>query len=159
MTVRALKVKSISDKLWSIYGHVYFRGLTACAPLNMRLKHSRGVIISIWNPNGERLSQRRNLQYARSKKKLLAMKQYSYSLLWGGSLDMTYRELSVFVQVDHEEARLLAKLCGQLAYYYVEDGLLTLIATYDEKQSEKLNAISHHVIRPNTLPSHNLALS
>ena len=93
-----------------------------------------GAIISTWNPYGSHNPPSANHRLTRAYLKYLSHHNYPFELLWGGSEDMLYRELSVFVPCDFETAQQLSKQAKQLAFYYVSRrGRVTLCSTFDTK--------------------------
>ncbi|MBQ4864148.1 hypothetical protein J8L98_20880, partial [Pseudoalteromonas sp. MMG013] len=63
----------------------------------------------------------------------------------------------MFIEVNQNEAQRFAKLAQQLAYYYIEDGMLVLKSTYQVNTQQELGKLSKHILtRPNSLGLSNL---
>ncbi|MBQ4845354.1 hypothetical protein [Pseudoalteromonas sp. MMG005] len=147
----------IDNQLWQVYCDIYFSGYLRKQPLLHSLNNKKGAVISIWNPLGGHFGQLKNNQLGRAKRALLRHVNHTHFLLWGCSKDFTYRELSVFIEVNQNEAQRFAKLAQQLAYYYIEDGMLVLKSTYQVNTQQELGRLSKHIItRPNSLGLSNL---
>ena len=157
---------AIDAKLWQLYCDVYFSSYSENTNILGLTDGVKGAIISVWNPFGQTLTLQQNALFSRKVLTYLNCKAIPYFLLWGGSKDMTYRELSVLVRVDRTRAYQLAQQFKQLAYYYVENGILMLINSHNRQQRTVVGGLHRRVLkassshkRRNALTAGNLAIA
>ena len=105
------------------------------------------VLLSVWNAGGKTRSAIQNRKLAASICKQLTRNGIEFEVLWGGSEDMCYRELTIAFNVSNVmRAYFFAKLAKQNAFYIVRHGLLTLYATDKSFASKPLGKITRHLV-------------
>ncbi|RJE73303.1 hypothetical protein BGP78_03315 [Pseudoalteromonas sp. MSK9-3] len=137
----------IDTNLWQLYCDVYFSSHSENTNILGLTDGVKGAIISVWNPFGKTLTLQQNVLFSRKVLTYLNSKAIPYFLLWGGSKDMAYRELSVFVRVDRARACQLAQQFKQLAYYYVDNGILMLINSHNRQQRTAVGGLHRRVLK------------
>ncbi|KZN34232.1 hypothetical protein N480_21760 [Pseudoalteromonas luteoviolacea S2607] len=146
------RTAEIPSQLWDIYQAVYF------SPFNAAHHYLNGAIISLWNPHGTPMNMQQNNFLAKKHISLISRQNKSLKYLYGGNADMSYRELSVSIDASLARAQKIALRCRQNAFYYVQQGQITL---YNSTQLEQHCQLSTHffsrLCRP-TLPQSNGAI-
>jgi len=140
-------MEHVIDTLWHKYQSTVFL-------LTQRLSHDFPfAIVTAHNPQGCQLSvsQNRLLDYQLQSK----IQQYNrpYRGLIGAAADLSHMEKSWAVFVDKEQALELGREFNQHGIYYVNQGLLSLVACIDTLQPEvEMGVFNHRLRLVNELP-------
>ncbi|MDK1288195.1 hypothetical protein [Pseudoalteromonas umbrosa] len=118
----------ISEPLWQLYQDVYFY------PFMSISHYFNGAIISLWNEHGDILSFDKNKQIKKRNIKTLSRLHTPIKYLYGGNYDMSYRELSISVNVSLPFAQKLSQRFNQRAFYFIVNGNITLYNSKNLKQ-------------------------
>ncbi|TQF67995.1 hypothetical protein [Pseudoalteromonas luteoviolacea] len=152
-TATNLAKNMISPSLWDIYKDVYF-----CL-FNAAYHYLDGAIISLWNPEGKTYDRIQNRALAKKYISLMSRQNNKTKYLYGGNQDMSYRELSVSINTSLINAQKMAQRCHQKAFYYLDNGEITLYNSADLQQHYVLNTHLLSRLSHTPMPKTNLALS
>ncbi|MCF6441386.1 hypothetical protein L1077_18270 [Pseudoalteromonas luteoviolacea] len=141
----------ISEPLWQLYQEVYFY------PFMSTSHYLNGAIISLWNKHGGILSCYTNKKIQNKNIKALSRISTPIKYLYGGNHDMSYRELSISLNISLSLAQKLSKRFNQRAFYFVENGNITLYNSYDLKQCYTFKEPIVKRMKRLTLPAFNSA--
>ncbi|MDK2596066.1 DUF3293 domain-containing protein [Pseudoalteromonas obscura] len=146
------KNQHISENIWLLYKEAYFY------PLMPIHHYKNGAIISVWNTHGHQLSRKKNTSLQQKYIALLSRLPSTIKYLYGGNHDMSYRELSVCLDLPLTLAQSISKRYNQRAFYYLVDGKITLYNSHNLAQFYTFNDLITSRLRRVTLPSKNAAL-
>ncbi|MEI5637945.1 MULTISPECIES: DUF3293 domain-containing protein [unclassified Pseudoalteromonas] len=141
----------IEPSRWEVYTDCFFRPIKPLSP------DSEGAIISLWNPLGQVYSVAANRRITRFWQGALQRQQSPHQLLWGGDKHMQYRELSVLLACNLNDAIHWSQRMQQLAFYFVEDHSITLFNTQFPSQHQQLKGTFAERIGYQRLPKRNQA--
>lgn len=129
------------SSLWQIYKTVKFTPFyldkTSC---------SLTVLLCVWNTFGEIQSRGKNRVLEHKVLKRLRNKRINYTLLWGGSVNMHYREKTIAFKVNKlNVAKNYAKFANQNAFYVVKTNQLYLVKTMGREKPLKLESFKEYI--------------
>ncbi|MDE3273965.1 hypothetical protein [Pseudoalteromonas sp. G4] len=128
------------SSLWQIYQTAKF------TPFKQHKKASSlTLILSVWNAFGQIQSKQQNRVLEQRVFQHLRKNHIKFSLLWGGSESMLYRELSIALEVNNlNVAKRYAQFAKQKAFYVVKSKALYLVKTIGMHKPLKLGHINKH---------------
>ncbi|MGZ9897140.1 DUF3293 domain-containing protein [Shewanella gaetbuli] len=123
-------MENVIDKLWEEYQKTQF---LLTQPLSSAFSFA---IVTAYNPFGSQLTPSQNRLRDRQLQLKINTFQSPYRCLVGAAPDLSYMEKSWAIFIDKDQALELGREFKQHAIYYVNDGLLSLIACFDEQKDE-----------------------
>lgn len=134
------------DRLWQHYQNTQFL-------LTQTLSHGVSfAIITAHNPLGSILTSCQNRLLDRQLQREIHILQSPYRAMVGASADFSHVEKSWAVFIDKDAAVALGRRFHQLAIYYVEDGMVSLVPCHADKAEIEIGAFSHRLNLVNELP-------
>lgn len=140
-------MKNVIDTLWHHYQSTHFL-------FTQRLSHDFPfAIITAHNPSGLLLSPSQNRLLDRQLQSKIQQYNSPYRALIGAAPDLSHMEKSWAIFIDKEQALELGREFNQHAIYYVNQGLLSLIACIDPLMPEvDMGAFNQRLRLVNELP-------
>ncbi|GGB54426.1 DUF3293 domain-containing protein [Shewanella inventionis] len=140
-------MENVIDTLWHEYQTTHFL-------FTQRLSDDFPfAIVTAYNPSGLLLTPSQNRLLDRQLQSKIQQFNSPYRALIGAAPDLSHMEKSWAVFIDKEQALELGKAFNQHAIYYVEQGLLSLVACNDSKMPEvELGVFNHRLRLVNELP-------
>jgi hypothetical protein len=134
-------MENVIDTLWNEYQSTHFL-------FTQRLSHDFPfAIVTAHNPRGSRLSPSQNRLLDRQLQFKIQQYNRPYRALIGAAPDLSHMEKSWAIFIDKEQAVELGREFNQHAIYYVNQGLLSLIACLDSIKPEVDMGIFNHRLR------------
>ncbi|QDE29950.1 MULTISPECIES: DUF3293 domain-containing protein [Shewanella] len=133
-------MKNVIDALWNEYQSSHFL-------LTQRLSHDLPfAIVTAHNPHGLLLSPSQNRLLDRQLQSKIQQYKCLYRSLIGAAPDLSHMEKSWAIFIDKEQALELGREFNQHAIYYVNKGLLSLVACVDSiKEEVDMGAFNHRL--------------
>ncbi|GGP48828.1 DUF3293 domain-containing protein [Shewanella saliphila] len=134
-------MENVIDTLWHEYQSTHFL-------LTQRLSHDYPfAIVTAHNPSGLLLNPSQNRLLDRQLQSKIQQYKSPYRSLIGAAPDLSHMEKSWAVFIDKEQALELGREFNQHAIYYVNQGLLSLVACADSAMPEVEMGIFNHRLR------------
>ena len=123
-------MQNVIDTVWQDYQKTHFL-------LTQSLSHDFSfAIITAYNPLGCLLTPSQNRLLDRELQLKILQYQSPYRCLMGVAPDLSHVEKSWAIFIDKNQAIELGREFKQHAIYYVNQGLLSLVACFDQHKSE-----------------------
>jgi hypothetical protein len=140
-------MENVIDTLWHKYQTTHFlftQRLSGDFPF---------AIVTAHNPRGSILSPSQNRLLDRQLQSKIQQYNRPYRALIGAAADLSHMEKSWAVFIDKEQAVELGREFNQHAIYYVNRGLLSLIACFDTIKPEvEMGTFNQRLRLVNELP-------
>jgi len=134
-------MKNVIDSLWDDYQTTHFL-------FTQRLSDDFPfAIVTAHNPLGTRLSPSQNRLLDRQLQSKIQQYNRPYRALVGAAPDLSHMEKSWAIFIDKEQAVELGREFNQYAIYYVNRGLISLIACLDTIEPEVAMGAFNHRLR------------
>ena len=134
-------MKNVIDSLWDDYQKTHFL-------FTQRLSDDFPfAIVTAHNPLGTRLSPSQNRLLDRQLQSKIQQYNRPYRALVGAAPDLSHMEKSWAIFIDKEQAVELGREFNQYAIYYVNRGLISLIACLDTIKPEVAMGAFNHRLR------------
>ncbi|AOT10898.1 DUF3293 domain-containing protein [Pseudoalteromonas luteoviolacea] len=141
----------IPISLWNLYKAVYFY------PFSPTNHYKHGAIISLWNSHGNILTKRENKRFQHKNIASLSRLCVPINYVFGGDHSMSYRELSISINISLRLAQKISIRFNQRAFYYLDNNRITLFNSYNLGQNCVLDSLFTSRINRMTLPIKNTA--
>ncbi|WP_052262391.1 DUF3293 domain-containing protein [Pseudoalteromonas luteoviolacea] len=146
-----IKNDFIPTSLWHLYKDVYFY------PFSPIAHYMNGAIISLWNSHADILSKKENKLTQKKNITSLSRLNVPIHYLFGGNYDMSYRELSISVDISLHLAQKISIRFNQRAFYFLDNNRITLYNSDNLEQNCVLDTLFTSRINRMTLPIKNTA--
>ena len=134
-------MKNVIDTLWDEYQKTHFL-------FTQRLSNDFSfAIVTAHNPHGLMLSPSQNRLLDRQLESKIQHYNSPYRSLVGAAPDLSHMEKSWAIFIDKKQALELGRAFNQHAIYYVDKGVLSLVACVDPSKEEVAMGIFNQRLR------------
>ncbi|WP_372766994.1 hypothetical protein [Pseudoalteromonas sp.] len=126
--------------LYQIYQTATFTPFSNC-----KMKNALTSLLSVWNAHGKRSNKQQNRILEKTVIRRLVKNGLKPQLIWGGSANMDYRELTIVFNANSLYlAKSYAKFAKQNAFYVVKKRQVYLVKTMGREKPLKLAYLDKH---------------